>query len=176
MVKAVTALMFIFVMHGGAFSQTISPAVVNSTGGSFSNNDYSLDWSIGEMALVNEFRSLNSTYTFTNGFLQPLGLFPRATGRKFADYEIRILPNPTRDNLQINFQTLEQGQMRFVLHDISGQILYTREFVATGGFHSEKINMTGLSNGTYTLYIVLTTSNSEPLRNITGTYKILKLN
>ena len=176
MVKAITALMIISVMHGQAFSQTISPAVVNSTGGSFSNNSYSLDWSIGEMALVNEFRPLNSTYVFTNGFLQPSGWLPRPTGRRFADYEINILPNPTRGILQINFQTLETGQMRFVLHDINGQALYTKEFVATGGFYSEKINMTGLSNGTYTLYIVLTTSSSEPLRNITGTYKIIKLN
>ena len=175
MKKAIAVLMIFSVIHGRGLSQTITPAVVNSTGGGFTNDNYSLDWSIGELALVNELRPSNTAYVFNNGFLQPFSLFHRTSGRRFTDKEIRILPNPTRDNLQIDFQTAEPGQMKCMLHDISGQLLYTKEFISTGSIHSEKINMTGFASGSYTLYIFLVTSNN-PLQNITGTYKIIKLN
>ncbi len=164
------------VQHQSAAQAPVASRVINSTGGSFKNNSYILEWNVGETALVNQLQSsaADGNYMFTNGLLQTFALFPKAVSKRFRDEDIRILPNPTPGNLQVNFQTPETGQMKMVLYDGAGQVLYTKEFISTGSFHTEKINMTGFSNGTYMLQISVN-AGTDPGISTTGSYKIIKL-
>jgi membrane-bound inhibitor of C-type lysozyme len=49
----VILLILLGVQHGRA--QTVTPAIVNSTGNTYAQSDITYEWSVGEMALV-EFR------------------------------------------------------------------------------------------------------------------------
>src|SRR5215216_5926309 len=93
------------------FGQTITPQVINNTGGTAKKGYYHIDWSIGELTLVNQMQS--SGYIVTNGFIQPFTHDPnvRNSGAVFEDGEIFILPNPTRDILEIDFRTKQQGRV-----------------------------------------------------------------
>ena len=155
------------------FAQSITPQVINSTGGTSQKGYYFIDWSIGELTLVNQMQT--SGYIVTNGFIQPFTHDPNLKNNEdiFADGEIRILPNPTRDILEIDFKTKQQGRVTMSLVNVSGNILYQREITSYGHGQIERIDMTRFANGSYFLTIKL-----NPLIGFTkksGTYKIVKL-
>jgi hypothetical protein len=168
--------LIISIILGQAFGQAVAPRVINNTGGTYKNNSYIIEWSIGELALVNQMRASNANgnYVFSNGFLQPFALYPKQLNKSFGNDEIRILPNPVRDNLEIDFQTAEPGQVKFILYDLPGHILYTKEFTSMGSMHIERINMTAFSNSAYILQVTLSAAN-DPVQTTTGSYKIIKL-
>jgi len=169
-------VLIISIIQGQAFGQAITPRVINSTGGTYKNNSYIIEWSIGELALVNQMQAsgADGKYVFSNGFLQPFSPYSKQLNKSFSKDEIRILPNPVRDNLEIDFQTAEPGQVKFILCDLPGHILYTKEFTSTGSKHIERINMTAFSNSAYMLQVTLSASN-DPVQTTTGAYKIIKL-
>jgi Secretion system C-terminal sorting domain len=155
------------------FSQTITPQVINSSGGSFQKGYHIVDWSIGELALVNHMQSAD--YIVTNGFIQPFTHEPNLYENNyvFGEGEIRILPNPTRDVLEIDFRTKHQGRVSIILVDVLGNILYKKEVISHGHGQIEKINMTQYAHGSYFLQI-----NLNPFIGFTrktGAYKIVKL-
>ncbi len=134
MKKIILIVLVMLISQWQANCQAITPRVINSAGGTYTNDSYIMEWSIGELALVNEMQSSSAdgNYTFTNGFLQPFAWSAKHLNRAFRDDEIRILPNPTRDNLEIDFQTAEQGQVRFELYDAAGRFLSSQKFINTG--------------------------------------------
>jgi Secretion system C-terminal sorting domain len=168
-----TSVLFLVILVSSVSAQTIAPDVINSAGGSYKKAYHIIDWSIGELALVNTME--NSRYIITNGFIQPFTNDPNLADNNpvFGEEEIRILPNPTRDMLEVNFRTKHQGRVSMILVDVAGHILYTKEFTSNGYGHIEKVNMTAFRQGTYFLQI-----NLNPIVGYTrkrGAYKITKL-
>ncbi len=53
------------------YGQSQIRQVINFSGASSKNKCYSVEWSIGELALINEMDSPDSSYILTNGFIQP---------------------------------------------------------------------------------------------------------
>ena len=160
---------------GSLHAQTNLQQVMNSSGQSFKNNHYQVDWSIGELALVNTMQG-NSTkgdYLLTNGFLQPFAAYFKRPDNKFGSDEIRILPNPVVDRVQIEFQTALPGQVSFSISDAAGQILYTKSFTSSGSLHTEQFVMSGFANGLYLLQVRLI--SADDAQETRGTYKIIKL-
>src|SRR4051812_36203780 len=78
--KLILSLVAVFFFFS-SWCQSITPTVINSTGDSFKvfgmqskDNSFYLDWSVGEMTLVNTMRSAQDKKLYviiTNGFLQP---------------------------------------------------------------------------------------------------------
>jgi Secretion system C-terminal sorting domain len=171
--KARILLVVVFPMFAfSVFAQTITPQVINSSGGSFQKGYHIVDWSIGELALVNHMFSTD--YIVTNGFIQPFTHEPNLfeNNYSFGEGEIRILPNPTRDVLEIDFRTKQQGKVSIILVDVLGKTLYKREVTSHGHGQIEKINMTKYAHGSYFLQI-----NLNPFIGFTrktGAYKIIK--
>ena len=72
----------------GARSQSVSSSVINCSGNSYSHGYYNVDWSIGELALVNTIQS-NGYAIITNGFLQPnLADYNNDSRRYFTNEEV----------------------------------------------------------------------------------------
>ena len=172
--KARILLVLVLTIYASSvFSQTITPQVINSSGGSFQKGYHIVDWSIGELALVNHMQSAD--YIVTNGFIQPFTHEPNLFENNYAfgEGEIRILPNPTRDVLEIDFRTKQQGRVSIILVDVLGNILYKKEVISHGHGQIEKINMTQYAHGSYFLKINL--NRFMGFTSKTGTYKIVKL-
>lgn len=155
-------------------AQTNTPQVINTTGGSSQTGYFIIDWSVGELALVNKMES--SQYIVTNGFIQPFthDLTARDNNDVFSDDEIRILPNPTRNNLEVDFRTKQQGRVKMVLVNAAGKLLYQKEFNSYGDGHIERIDMTPFSSGGYVLKITLNPNTGFTRKS--GGYKIIKVN
>lgn len=62
------------VISSCVYAQGPSSFVLNSAGGSSTNQNITYEWSIGEMSLVESM--LGANYSLTNGFLQPLKVLP----------------------------------------------------------------------------------------------------
>lgn len=155
-----------------AFGQSITPQVINTTGGTYSHDYYNLDWSIGELALVNQMQS--SDFIVSNGFLQPFIQYHDLINNDivFGDGEILILPNPTHDILEIDFRSRQIGEVVLRLYDALGRVLVTNSFYSYGFGQIEKINLTAAKIGTYFLRIEL--KPEQGFVHKTGTYKIIK--
>ena len=117
-----------------AFGQSsVTPHVINATGGTYTANHYVLDWSIGELTLVNQMESSQPKFIVSNGFLQPFtqtpGLFNNETA--FGNDEIIILPNPTQNIVEINFRTKQKGNTSNELYDVLGRLYLLIHFTVT---------------------------------------------
>jgi hypothetical protein len=159
-----------------AYGQTsITPSVINSTGGTYSLDHYILDWSIGELALVNQMESPQPKFIISNGFLQPFTQDPTLVNNNnaFGEGEILILPNPTQNILEVDFRTKQRGSVTYRLYDVQGRVILTNSFTYYGDGRIEKIDMTGFRAATYFLRIEL-----NPVQSFVhkvSSYKIIKL-
>jgi hypothetical protein len=144
-------------------SQTNSPNVVNSTGGTMllNNGDY-LEFSVGETAVT----SLNiggNEVGFTQGLLQPTLGYPYIinTHEAFDDkYSFKCFPNPVSDFLSI--ETDYKNFTNFQIINLQGQIIQERIF------NYSPIDCTLISSGGYFIRLY---SKSNPESK---TFKLFK--
>ena len=54
------------------FAQTLPQQVINTTGGTYQQGHFSVDWSVGELAVVNTMQSGDFMVNLTNGFMQTI--------------------------------------------------------------------------------------------------------
>ena len=158
-----------------AAAQSIAPQAVNSTGGSHRKGNVRLDWSVGEMALVNTLSSPDSGQIITNGVIQPNIAGAKTALRRnisFDKNEILILPNPVRNVLQVNINTGQEGRSMLLLYDEMGNLRYSKLVTTNRDGQVEKIDMTGYLRGNYMLFVEFIFNNGS--KNKQGFYKIIK--
>jgi hypothetical protein len=159
-----------------SFGQSVVPSVVNSSGGSFNDPNYyfRFDWSVGEMTLVNQMQSNDGLYILTNGLLQPYTNTPGSINNtgSFDATEIQVFPNPASKYVEIDFNTRQQGRVKFILYDNLGQKIYDRVFLSYGLDRVERINIETLASGVYMLYIQLDPIVGSHTKK--GAFKIVK--
>jgi hypothetical protein len=137
-------------------AQSVVQYSINTTGSSTTTGGYQLEFTIGDMAIVETFTSSNSI-SLTNGFLQPLtgvgvlaNPFP-----SFAANEIKIYPIPANENVFIYLQNLPAGSIKIRLHAMGGKTLQVKDFAFNGINTNIPINIAALAAGTYTVTIEL---------------------
>ncbi|HEY8657764.1 MAG TPA: T9SS type A sorting domain-containing protein [Hanamia sp.] len=183
--KATIIFIYIIIISiTSGYGQSQLRQVINVSGGSSKNIGYTLEWSIGELTLINEMDAADSSYILTNGFIQPTGglvqppLRPTLLSFKrneLTSANIRIFPNPTQDILQIDFSQNTAEKISVQLSDGLGHIVYTNVISSYGSGLTEKINMKGFTNGIYILYIKKLNPVSGQYDLEAGSYKIIKL-
>ncbi len=168
----VTVMSIIF-----SYGKSQIPQVINASGNTSKSHGYTMEWSIGELALVNAMFSADGNYELTNGFIQPYSEtnnFPY--NQPEGSYSnVRIFPNPTHDELQISFYQAAGGKIRIELLDEAGHLIYSREMLLRGSGFVEKINMKSFTNGIYTLYIKRLNPGTGQFDAAPAGYKIIKL-
>lgn len=157
----------------GSFAQSVSPATLNATGGTYFFTYYRVEWSFGESMAIETMSSPN--VIVTNGILQPGTHIPAAINNDgFWDRdEIKVLPNPTQNILEIDFFSKQKGKVIMNLFDESGRFMGTRQFDYFGTGRIEKWDLSGYGSGMYFLNIQL-----EPIGNSVakkGSFKVQKI-
>ena len=168
-------LIALILLSGTATCQSISSYVINSTGNHYSQGYYTIDWSVGELALVESMQSNAQVVIVTNGFLQPnlSGNPDNNTRRRFSSEEIRIMPNPTHGKIEVNFSVQQKGTLHMYVYDANGKLLIKDRLLSNGIMMSKFVDLTSLSPGTYLLRVELDASRGSVLTE--GSYKIIKL-
>lgn len=143
------------------FAQSLSPELISSSGDSFSNATYQLDWSVGEVLTTTH---VSGNIIITQGFHQ--NNYVITTVESFeTQIDMIIYPNPTTNfiNLQIENELYEK--MQYQLTDITGKILQIRQIVNM----TEQIDFSIYSNGIYLLSVF---QNNQIIKS----FKIQKIN
>ena len=116
-------MMFLVFLFGNAGAQSISPAAINSGGGSYTGRELIYEWSIGELALVETM--ISSEAGLTNGLLQPV-LPAQILTNGFIVYAANVLtPNGDGSNDTWVIKDLERypdNEIR--IFDRAGRLVY----------------------------------------------------
>ena len=167
-----SALAALVLLHLTVNGQSVSSSVVNSSGNSFSQGYYTIEWSIGELALVNTLKSPDGLLLITSGFLQP-ELPQNNLYHHFTADELKILPNPTFNQVELNFSTRQQGVLRIHVYDASGKMIRSSQASSNGTGNIERVDLSSSASGTYLIRVDLDPAPGSVRK--TGSYKIIKL-
>ena len=160
-----------------ASAQMILPSTLNVIGATVNKGYYSFDWSVGESAAVSTLA--NSILMVTQGVLQyhSGNVVEKNVGMIWFPNEVKLFPNPVRNILEIDFKHLVPGSLHFELFNNAGQLLWQKDVQYNGVSLIEKLNMSGMPTGQYTLYLYQSGS-SDSFRKYykRGAFKIVKVN
>jgi Secretion system C-terminal sorting domain len=182
-----TLAIFLFCLTANA--QSITPFILNATGGTASveGKKVYLDWSVAEMTLVNTMVSsdVKKFIIISNGFIQP----PKDDGEGDEDGddeyyykyvkpentlpELKIYPNPATNYLTVDIPMQEVGKIKLTLYNGMGELVYQKEITGYGKLTRETISMAPFMQGTYMLRVTIGTPGARA-KNLT--YKIFKAN
>lgn len=155
------------------YSQSISPHVLNTSGGSAFINNIKFDWSIGEAPLVG---TMQSTIIVTNGFLQPVTDQSGDVNNNssFSPTEIRVFPNPASTYIEVNVLSAQSGMLHLRLYNSMGQMVFHKQVTYNGIGLIERIDMMQLPSTEYLLHLALDPAPGSVMKK--GSYKIIKIN
>ena len=119
------ALLILFSLSWAVFlsAQQLSPELVCSSGESFNNTSYQLDWSLGECVITTH---SEGTYVITQGFHQGSYEITAIYDLPYAGVNIKVYPNPTTDFITINVGDLTDFEKlsSLTVTDINGKVLF----------------------------------------------------
>ena len=171
--RTMTLLSALIIISVGVRSQSVYSSVINCSGNSYSQGYYNLDWSIGELALVNTIQS-NGYAIITNGFLQPnLADYNNDIRRYFTNEEVTIMPNPTHGKIEVNFTTPQKGNLYLYVYDVNGKLLTSDKLLLSGIMISKFVDLSTFASATYLLKVELKPAPGSVFKS--GSYKIIKL-
>ena len=156
-----------------SYSQSVTPATLNVTGGTNFFTFYRFEWSFGEATAIETLSG--GSLVVTNGVLQPGTNNPATVNPNlfWSKDEIKILPNPTRDWIEIDFFSKQQGRITLNLIDESGSLLGKKQFDYYGTGRIEKMDLSRYPSGQYFLNIQLEPTGTSVWKK--GTFKVQKL-
>jgi hypothetical protein len=135
------------------FAQTITPSVINSTGGTATVGNLVVDWNVGE--------SMVSTQTngiiVTNGQLQPVDQIISVEELN-SSWNVSVYPNPTRDEFVITAPS--SGIYEASLFDLAGKFISKQTLMSTN-----RMDVRSLANGSY--YLQVRNTASQEFKTIT---------
>ena len=176
-IKKQSIILIIFLLIGMiSFSQITAPYAVNIAGNQVTRGIYAIEWSVGESAVINIMDN-SDQYVFTNGLLQYNVENQTETNlvASFLTNEVRVYPNPVRNELYINILHASKGNDLIELFDEKGAKLKEKIVVYNGMGALEIWSLVGLKAGQY--FINIRHTNPLTGRLIKrGAYKITKIN
>ena len=144
MLRLYSILILFFSFSIQTIAQDLDHYVIGSDGGHSSNNQFSLDYTIGEV--VTEFGqdSANRNH-LTQGFQQTM-LAIVSVEEHVQDIEIDVYPNPAVDHLNVSIPTLQED-MQFALFDMQGKLIEQQKINS----EAFTIGFSSMSTGNYLL-------------------------
>jgi Metallo-peptidase family M12/Bacterial Ig domain/Secretion system C-terminal sorting domain len=89
--------------------------------------------------------------TSNTSFMAPtsLGSFVEETKPLTKGLGIKLSPNPTSDNVQVDIETLEAGLYNLTVYDAAGKMLQTKQVSMEEGEKSIQLDLTNYASGMY---------------------------
>ena len=144
--RKIILLVVALAMTNLAISQTTSPELVSSSGDSFSNATYQLDWSVGECVTATHSAG---DYVITQGFHQNTYVITTVEDLR-AEIEMTVYPNPTSDFISLKVESSKAENMRYTIIDFTGKVLQISDFSSD----IEQINFSNYAVGTYFISVM----------------------
>lgn len=128
-------------------AQSLSPFVVSSSGGYYSNTSGQLSFTTGEETMVETFTS--GTSMLTQGFQQVFDWGVYVGDYPDPNFSCRVYPNPTDGKFSIVIQSSAACAASVVLYDVFGKIVFQDEIVLTGQLQNYLYDLKESASGIY---------------------------
>ena len=129
-----------------ASAQSITPSVINSTGGTATVGNLIVDWNVGESMISTQTNGI----IVTNGQLQPVDEIISVEELN-TSWNVSVYPNPTRDEFVITAPNA--GVFEASLFDLAGKFISKQTLMSTN-----RMDVRSLANGSYYLQVRNTAS------------------
>lgn len=141
-------------------SQQLTPFVVSSSGGFYSNSEGMLSFTTGEMTAV-------ETYThplviLTQGFQQPWDLGTSITKHPLPNFSFGIYPNPTNGHFNLVTESDDDAFIAVSVFNILGSEIQKTEYYHQGKINVESFDLTYLAQGIYLVAMTIQVNGSAP--------------
>lgn len=152
-------------------AQSVSPQVFASQGNHYQDANFSVSYTIGEMAAVNTISG--NGYIFTQGFHQPdkfsiVTFIPNIE----ANWSSSTFPNPVSNELNLNIRTEKPLQLSIQLVDAAGRLVELfSNLNTTVGEQNLVIPFESYASGIYTLFLTENRTGSRQSIKIVKTYQ-----
>jgi hypothetical protein len=147
-----------------ARAQSVSPFVIASSGGYFSNATFSLSSTFGEMTMVETFSDGNNF--LTQGFQQPFNLTTGISNPIPDNCSFNIYPNPSDGNFMLTYHYASAGTASFRVFNMLGQEVNMITAKFDKGVNFQNFNLPSLSNGIYFLEANYSFNDGKVLKNV----------
>jgi hypothetical protein len=134
-------------------AQSVSPAVINCTGGSATAGNLIVDWNVGESIITTQTNGI----IVTNGQLQPVDEII-SVEELSSSWHISVYPNPARDEFVITAPSL--GIYEASVYDLAGKFISKQLLMNTN-----RIDARSLANGSY--FLQVRNTSSQEFKTIT---------
>lgn len=152
------------------YAQTMTPSVLNASGGSKTLNGNTYEYSIGEMTIVHTASQPN--LVVTQGILQPAD--NKETGiaeTSILAEELNVFPNPFQDLVYLRPHWETGGILNVIVSDISGREILRQSWTLQAGNEQQSIRLSQVAAGTYMLSVEFI----QKAKSQSGVFKIQKL-
>ncbi|MFN0202710.1 MAG: T9SS type A sorting domain-containing protein [Bacteroidia bacterium] len=161
--KKVLLIPILLAMGLPLFAQSISPHVIASTGGQFSQTTAQLEFTVGEVAIATYNIGSN---LLSQGFHQPI-IVVDAIDDALIGFSMNVYPNPTTQSLLLESDAPLPSNLHFLLVDAKGSTILTGDWQKNET--QKALDLSQLAEGTYFLQLIHTQSTA------TRTFKVQKL-
>jgi hypothetical protein len=141
------------------FSQQLSPSVISSSGGFYTNSVATLSFTTGELAAIETYA--NSTSVLTQGFQQPWELGTYITEHPFKDFSFGIYPNPSDGQFYLLTESELDLRMTLTISDLIGKQLAPIQFEQGSKINIQPVDVSELPAGTYILSLSVKERNTS---------------
>ena len=136
-----------------ASAQSITPSVINSTGGTATVGNLIVDWNVGESMISTQTNGI----IVTNGQLQPVDEIISVEELN-TSWNVSVYPNPTRDEFVITAPNA--GVFEASLFDLAGKFISKQTLMSTN-----RMDVRSLATGRY--YLQVRNTASQEFKTIT---------
>lgn len=141
-----TVIILILLFCFGLKSQSIERSVISSGGNTFSNTNFSADWTIGELAVSS---AVVGATMLTQGFNQ---YYSSALSVKnsLVISSLKAYPNAVESKLNLSWEN-KKSAATLDLYDATGKLVYTTNW---NNGENLQIDFSSYSSGIYSLKVV----------------------
>jgi len=141
-------------------SQQLTPFVISSSGGFYSNSEGMLSFTTGEMAAVETY--LHPLVILTQGFQQPWDLGTSITEHPLPNFSFGIYPNPTNGHFNLITKSDDNAFIEVSIYNILGSEIYKTELYHQGGINVEPFDLSYLAQGIYLVAMAIQVNGEAP--------------
>lgn len=148
-----------------ARAQTLSPTILNSSGGATTVNGISYEYSFGEMTMISTFS--NPKLIVTQGLLQTR-MDTVAAGiakNELPAPTLTVYPNPAQQLVEFESTYETAGTWNYELLDAAGRLLISRRSAVVPGKNKASIDLSRMPAGMYLLKITVSQGSRTFFQN-----------
>ena len=130
-------------------SQQLTPSVIASSGGFYSNANGFLSFTAGELAAVETYAKPNAF--LTQGFQQPWDLGVGIIDHPIEDFSFGLYPNPSDGDFFVMTESRRDLSFQLSIHDIVGKEIFAHAYKQESEITIHDIDISKFTQGTYIL-------------------------